>query len=333
MNSPSPGTYRFVVRSVKEAVSVLETRLGPEARVLSVRPQHRPLWKRILEGGRLEIVAELPRPQPLRPSARSADALAEIVAAPAVTGEAAMVDLSSALRKAGFSERLMFRSPLREGAAVEAGRGLADDVEAFVSGLRRQIEVRPLPGAGAPIAFLSDCHADKNLALSQWLSWEVFTRGSRYRVCHVEVGRPNPFLELEVFCQAIGVELMHYIPGKKPVPDRSGLCWDLPWVDGDSEIAAISETLDNNAVITRVLVQNACYEAECLRSNLRLAQRMGATHLVLTHFDQLRNVAKIWDVLIESELSPLFFSANDSLLATVRVDPVEQLAGRTLGSA
>lgn len=314
-------------------MSVLETRLGPEARVLSVRPQHRPLWKRILEGGRLEIVAELPGPPPSQPAGHSSDALAETVIAPAVTGEAARVDLRSALQKAGFSERLMFLSPVREGAAVEAGKGLADDVEAFVSGLRRQVEVRPLPEAGAPIAFVSDCHADKNLALSQWLSWEVFTRGARYRVCHVEVGRPNPFLELEVFCQAIGVELMHYLPGKKPGPDRAGLCWDLPWANGDSEIAEISETLDNNAVPTRVLVQNACYEVERLRSNVRLAQRIGATHLVLTHFDQLRNVAKIWDMLIESELSPLFFSANESLLATVRIDPVEQLARRTLGSA
>ena len=329
----APGTYRFVVRSVKEAVSVIEARLGPAARVLSVRPLQQPLWRRILEGVRLEIVAELPRAHPPRPAGDHADALSKAVGAPVMAGGTAAVDLRSALLKAGFSERLVYQSQVLESAGAIAGGGLAADVEAFVSGLCRQIRARPLPGAGARIAFLSDCHADKNLAMSQWLSWEVFSRGAPYRLCHVEAGRPNPFLELEVFCQAIGVELMHHLPGKKPVPDPAGLCWDLPWVNGDHEIAEIAETLDENAVDTRVLVQNASYEVECLRSNVRIAQRLGATHLALTHFDQLRNVAKIWDVLIESELSPLFFSANDSLLATVRIDPVEQLAGRTLGSA
>jgi hypothetical protein len=47
----------------------------------------------------------------------------------------------------------------------------------------------------------------------------------------------------------------------------------------------------------------------------------------------MRNVAKIWDLLTETELAPLFFSANDSLLSTVRLDPLKQLSGRTLGVA
>jgi len=331
--SPPPGTYRFVVRSVKEAVSVLEKRLGPDAKVLSVRQQHQPLWKRVLEGARLEVIAELPRDSLVHSGSAYGEVLPKSVVSPVVSEGAVAVDLRSALGKAGFSERLLQLAQARDGVGLSAGRGLAADVEAFVAELCRHVKFRPLPSAGAPIAFLSDCHSDKNLALCQWLSWEVFARGAYCRVCHVESGRPNPFLELEVFCQAIGVEMTHFIPGKQPVVNSKGLCWDLPWATGDSEIGEIAEALDKNAVSTRVLVQNASYELDCIRSNCRRAQRFGATHLVLTHFDQVRNVAKIWDLLTESELAPLFFSANDSLLSTVRLDPQKQLSGRTLGVA
>jgi flagellar biosynthesis protein FlhF len=127
--------------------------------------------------------------------------------------------------------------------------------------------------------------------------------------------------------------MTHFIPGKQPFVNPKGLCWDLPWATGDAEIGEIAEALDKNDVSTRVLVQNASYELDCIRANYRRAQRLGATHLVLTHFDQMRNVAKIWDLLTETELVPLFFSANDSLLSTVRLDPLKQLSGRTLGVA
>jgi len=316
---------------VKEAVSVLEKRLGPNAKVLSVRKQQQPLWKRALEGERLEIVAELPR-EPVGFSDGSySGASVKALVTPVPSEGSVVLDLRSALGKAGFSERLLPFAQARYAGAVTTGQGLAADVEAFVAELCRHVNVTPLPSAGAPIAFLSDCHSDKNLALSQWLAWEVFAREACCRVCHVDSARPNPYLELEVFCQAIGVELTHYVSGKQVFTDPKGLCWDLPWTIGDSEAIAIIEALDKNAVKTRAIVQNASYEADCLRENVKRAKRIGATHLVLTRFDQVRNVAKIWDLLIEFELAPLFFSADDSLLSTMRVDPLKQLAGRTLG--
>jgi hypothetical protein len=327
-------TYRFVVGSVDEALAVLERQLGPNARVLSVRHKDQPIWRRLFRGELLEVVAEVSRPHVV--DARPSDsALQSVGESPAVSkaDDAAASDFRSTLRNAGFSDRLLLLLEDRFDMSLSDRALSAKDLEAFAGKLGILVKTGAEMKSGARVAFFSDCHHDKSLAISQWISREVFVKGAGCRVCHVEFTRPNPYLDLEVFCQAIGVEMLHYTPEASYASLGQGVCWDIPSVKDHSETDRISKILDENKVGTRVLVQNAAYEIETIRANLRTARRLGVTHLVLTNLNQVRNVAKVWEVLIESELPPLFFSNDSDLLCAAGGNPVDQLIRRTLGKS
>jgi flagellar biosynthesis GTPase FlhF len=109
--SPAPGTYRFIVRSVNEALAVLKSQLGPEARVLSVRPVRQGFLKRIFGGAKLEVIAELAAPEPVMEPGIPPPVpgvLSSTYAAGLARGSRP-VDLRSALKAAGFSETLLWR--------------------------------------------------------------------------------------------------------------------------------------------------------------------------------------------------------------------------------
>ena len=60
--SPAPGAYKFTVRSAEHAVALIREKLGPAARVISVRPvQHKGLFRFLGKPG-LEVVAMVDAP-------------------------------------------------------------------------------------------------------------------------------------------------------------------------------------------------------------------------------------------------------------------------------
>jgi len=55
----APGTYKFTVKSTEEAVTIIRDRLGPTARVISVRAVESTGLKRLFGSPRLEVVAQV----------------------------------------------------------------------------------------------------------------------------------------------------------------------------------------------------------------------------------------------------------------------------------
>jgi flagellar biosynthesis protein FlhF len=335
--SPAPGTYRFIVRSVNEALSVLKAQLGPEARVLSVRPVRQNFLKRIFGGAKLEVIAELAAPE----------SVLEPVMAPPVPGVlnstyavglahgGRPVDLRTALRAAGFSESLLWRVETERRWSISGDKPLGDAQAEFVHELRQLVGAFPVVPLSRRVVFISSSQADKSLALGQWLTWEVFQQGTKCRVHHVEFSRPNPCLELEVFCDAVGVGLTHHTPNLRVSDEGARVYWDVPCFGaaaGD-EMPLLADLLEQQAIETRVLVLNAAYETESLRAGLKSGRALGATHVVLTHLDEAKDVGKIWETLLEAEMRPLFFSHNGNLLGPIGADPLDFLARKTLGKS
>jgi flagellar biosynthesis protein FlhF len=95
----------------------------------------------------------------------------------------------------------------------------------------------------------------------------------------------------------------------------------------------LAELLEQQAIDTRVLVLNAAYEIESLQAGLKSGRALRATHVVLTHLDEAKNVGKIWEILLEGELRPLFFSHNGNMLGPIGSDPLDFLAQKTLGKS
>ena len=333
--SPAPGTYRFIVRSVNEALSVLKAQLGPEARVLSVRPVRQNFIKRIFGGAKLEVIAELAAPE----------SVLEPVMAPPVPGVlnstyaaglargSRPVDLRAALRTAGFSESLLWRVETERRWSISGDKPLGNALADFVHELRQLVGAFPVVPLSRRVVFISSSQADKSLALGQWLTWEVFQQGTKCRVHHVEFSRPNPCLELEVFCDAVGVGLTHHTPNLRVSDEGARVYWDVPCFGaaaGD-EMPLLADLLEQQAIETRVLVLNAAYETESLRVGLKSGRALGATHVVLTHLDEAKDVGKIWEILLEGEMRPLFFSHDGNLLGPIGADPLDFLVQKTLG--
>ncbi len=324
--SPPPGTYRFVVGSAAEAVTTIQRRLGSTARVLSVQAEPRPGLARWWRAPRFVVVAELPAP-PLRavPPDRT------LLPKPTPENPLGEPRLAVMLRRAGFSDRLLGRlealpgwrsateQPLQQ-ALVEMGREIHTTV-----GVRPP---RPLP---ARAAFFGPPGAGCTTALCKWLSREVFTRAATGQVWKVEFDRPNPAPALGVFCEALGVPLEHYTPGSSVV-DRGFLLVDLPGLppSGSPAAAALAGFFEREQIDGRVLVLNAAYDAGSLRAACARGREFGATHLVLSHLDEVPHWGRLWEFLLEGELSPLFLSSGPALTGEIETEVIGAVLRRTL---
>lgn len=212
----APGTYRFSVGSAAEAVEVIRARLGPAARVVSVRNEPRSGLGRLFASARFEVVAELPaEPAPAPASLNSVETLAPVEPR-----------LPAVLRRAGFPERLMGRLEASPGWRDAAQRPLHE----ALADLSRDLRTAARPPKALPprVAFLGAAGVGRTSALCKWLAREVFEQSRTGTVWKVEFDRPNPAPSLEVFCEALGVPLEHYAPGATGEPIGDFLFADLP---------------------------------------------------------------------------------------------------------
>lgn len=324
---PAPGTYRFVVGSAAEAVSTIHNRLGPAARVLSVHARPRQGLGRWLGTPRFEVVAELPPPAPpedkIAPPAR-----------PRLATLSTDMRLPAVLHRAGFSPRLIGRLEASPGWRTAVDRPLHEALADLGRELHGTFNHRPLRPLPARVAFLGAAGVGRTTALCKWLSRQIFTHASTGRVWKVEFDRPNPAPTLDVFCEALGVPLEHYAPGASVAPDGFLLA-DLPGLPPAGSPAAreLVRFLDREHIDGRVLVLNAAYDADCLRAASARGREIGATHLVLTHLDEVTHWGRLWEFLIEGELTPLFLSTGPGLTGDIETEVIGALLRRTLPGA
>jgi len=364
-----PGaTYRFIVRSTEEAVQTIRERLGENARVLSVRQVKGQGLGGLFSRPRLEVVAQVPETQepnllsyppekdigsvalqngatPAQNEAAMSARIADYAAARAtvsIVQRDVPTRLPELLRRAGFSESMLARlqtlpvfaeqeeQPLHH-AIAEVGRALRQIVQKRVA--------RPLPSR---VAFLGTPGVGRTTALCKWLAREVFTRQKTVRVLKAEFDRPNPAEGLAVFCEALGVTLDYFAPAQDDnaavpaVGESDGsLYTDLPGLSlrSPSDNTTLAKFLDRSQFDGRVLVLNAAYDPAMLRRAYAAGRDLGATHLVFTHLDELEHWGKLWDFLIEGELTPLFLATGPSLTGDCEENMLDAILRRTLPGA
>ncbi len=364
-----PGaTYKFTVRSADEAVRAIREQLGENAKVLSVRQVGgsglfgRPKLEVVAQ---ISAPAETPAASlPAMSSADSTDAsstlfrsdepalpagLADKPADSASQERSARTVPSSAarlpdlLRRSGFSETMVARLQASPALAGQGDRPLHQVLAEVGRALRQHVSKRPIRPLPPRSAFLGTPGVGRTTALCKWLARDVFAQGRAGRVVKAEFDRPNPAEGLAVFCEALGLALEYHAPASEeetpvqgaslaPEPAGGFLYADLPGLSlrHPAENAAIARFLDREQFAGRVLVLNAAYDTAMLRRGYAAGRDLGATHLVFTHLDEVDHWGKLWDFLLEGELTPLFLATGPSLTGDLDEDVVAAALRRTL---
>ena len=342
----SGATYKLVVRSTEEAVKTIREQLGERARVLSVRQIPGQGLAGLLGRPRLEVIAQLPAlelPSELQPAlGQPADERAGTRANAFSTDRAPRFSrdmpagLGDLLRRSGFSPALVGRlesAPELSGHESKPLHRVLVDVGTTLGAAARKQAPRALP---ARAAFLGSPGSGRTTSLCKWLAQEMFSRNRTGRVFKAEFDRPNPSEGLGVFCEALGLVLEHATPDS-PIPvdgDRFAYV-DMPAISvrRAQDNRQLHRCLDTARIEGRVLVLNALYDQSLLRETYAAGRDLGATHLVFTHLDELEHWGRLWDFLIEGELSPLFLSTGSGLTGDLVPDVVSAVMRRTLPGA
>jgi flagellar biosynthesis protein FlhF len=351
----APGAYRFTVKSTAEAVALIREKLGPAARVLSVRSVEPTGLKRFFSAPRLEVIAQVD------PVPAAAPSFSATSVEPALPGEShrfqessgspppgtmahaptaknrlaqfpSSLGLAGLLRRSGITETALER--LQSGAnwselnALPLHRALAETSRL----LRAQAEARAPRAPISRAAYLGTAGVGRTTALCKWLAADVFRRARMGHVVSVEFDRPHPLGPLPVLAEALGVPLARFPCETQPTVPGGFVYFDLPGISPrrPAENAALAAWLDREQVRERVLVLHAAYDRASLRDAYAAGRDLGATHLVFTHLDEVPQWGKLWDFLFDEEVEPLFLATGPSLTGDLEEDVPGAIVRRTL---
>ena len=226
------------------------------------------------------------------------------------------------LEKAGLSPRLLARMSSDDSWKKISEASLSTGMMQAVSWLKSYCKDLPHPAMTNRVAFVGSAGVGKTTALCKLLARDVFIAGKCPQVLRMEVDRPHMDEGLSMYCEVLGVP---YFRSESEVDFASDalIYLDFPGYSFRDvrEQERLLSVLDRLAVTTRVFVLNAAYEESVLDRSLESAQRLGATHQILTHVDELTQSAKLWPFLLDPERSLLFIS-NGQNVAGDRIDDV-----------
>lgn len=323
MSAVNGKQFRFVVSTAEEAVQVIRTRLGADARVISVRQVEGEGLARFLRAPKLEVIAEL------APAAEvEAPNPAEPIVPPAQRAPEGEAKLARLLKAGGIpaplAARLEAKPEWRALGAMPPGRALAR-----VGPLLREEFTGAAPRSlGSRVAFVGAAGVGKTTALCKQLAGDVFMRGRRGTVLKLDLDRANPADGLVVFCEALGVPCVRE-PADVAVlaPDQT-LYIDTPGV-AEIEVSALGDSLDGLNTSGRVLVINAAYDVAIIKRGYDFGRRLGCTHVAFTHLDELPQWGKLWEFLFDGQLTPLFLGTGQNIAGDCEPNVFEAVLART----
>ena len=350
----APKKYRLVVRSAEEAVRLIREKLGDQARVTSVRQVGGEGLKRFISSPKLEVIAEVggveqgdnevsiesPAPTLEEKGQEENPKLNSPPVSNTVSNEKAEVELGvdgqgedvvKLLSRSGFDLSLLAKLKSWTEWQEICEAPLADALKGITKGLADRMGNRPDASLTNSVALLGSPGVGKTTTLCKLLAHEVFINKKVPNVLKIENGVPNPDDALRIFCEVIGVTLYREVD-KCPSPtDQSPLFVDVPGlsISNPEEWEHAGQLLDQKNVSSRILVLNGAYDSQILLRSMTLANHSKATHLAVTHFDELSNSTKLWPLLLDSNLLPFCICNGQNVTGDVSRGVLNQLIART----
>lgn len=323
--------FRLVVRSAEEAVRVIRDKLGENAKVLSVRQVGGTGLKRFVSSPKLEVIAHVPEEEsqvdqiegkglddkvlnsdaaPVSSDVKSIptqDKLPEKTETNLVTEDIEEGKGLYLLERTGFDQGLLKSLQSWSNWHEISNLPLAEALKEITIGLSDRFRGIQLSPTTNKVAFVGSPGSGKTTTLCKFLANEVFINKNTPNVLKLENGMPNPDDSLRIFCEVIGVTLFREENNFPSPTDQNPLYLDFPGfsLSNTNDWHEAGESLDRLGVDTRVLVVNGAYEKDIIVKEIRLARNLNATHLAITHFDEINNATKLWPILFENGLSPI----------------------------
>ena len=225
--------------------------------------------------------------------------------------------VSKLLRTAKFDESLVSRfesSPQWSRISAMPIPHALGELYSLLSKEYHQIHHRESP-LTSRVAFIGTPSVGKSTALCKQLANDMFLKNKHAKVLKLENDNPNPDDALRVFCDALNVPLLRYPIDIDQIEHEDTLYIDLPGcpINDASTWVNFSEQLDQLEVRSRVLVINAAYDADTIKSAYTLGHRHKATHVVFTHLDETTNPTKLWQFLLRGGLPTVFYSHGQNI--------------------
>ena len=349
-----PKKYRLVVRSAEEAVRLIREKLGDQARVTSVRQVGGEGLKRFISSPKLEVIAEVgsvdqeekevfsenyvssseenvqkDNPKLNNFPASSSESMEKEEAELSLDEQGE--DVVKLLSRSGFDLSLLAKLKSWAEWKEICDAPLADALKGITKGLADRMGIRPDALLSNSVALLGSPGVGKTTTLCKLLAHEVFINKKVPNVLKIENGVPNPDDALRIFCEVIGVTLYREVD-KCPSPtDQSPLFVDVPGlsISNPEEWEHAGKLLDQKNVSSRILVLNGAYDSQILLRSMTLANHAKASHLAVTHFDELSNSTKLWPLLLDSNLLPFCICNGQNVTGDVSRGVLNQLIART----
>ena len=353
-----PKRFRLVVRSAEEAVRMIREKLGDNARVVSVRQTGGEGLKRFISSPKLEVIAEIPpvenssNAEPIEPSDDSEKMVSEVpsieksniegqnlenVAKPLHPSKSPELsndlpqDALQLLTRAGFDDVLVSQIKSWPEVGDISNLPLADVLRKVTQCLSDRFKSTPQVPLGSKTALLGSPGAGKTTMLCKMLAHEVFIKKKLPMVLKLENGVPNPDDSLRIFCEVIGVTLYRE---ESKIPNatlQSPLFIDIPGISlsDAAEWSKIKASLTTLGVSSRILVVNGAYDSKVLSKCVRIGGNLDATHLAITHFDELSNASKLWPIIFDSALSPYCISTGQNITGDFSFNVLNQMIAKS----
>ena len=346
--------FRLIVRSAEEAVRVIRDKLGDNAKVISVRQVGGEGLKRFISSPKLEVIAQV-----VEENEEVSEVANQIVTKPSINPDPLQdhpkekvvtdepspknekVEVKEAdengndnyklLSKFGFDSALL--SDIRSWAnwSKLEQASIAEVLKEITVGLSDRYRSITETICTEKVALLGGPGVGKTTTLCKFLAHEVFMNKNLPSVLKVENGVPNPDDALRIFCEVVGVTLFRESESIPQVDENHPLYLDFPGF-GLSEMdewTGANQVLDDLGVETRILVVNGAYDREIIKRYIRSSQSVNATHIAITHFDEMTNSTKLWPIILNSNLAPVCICNGQNVTGDFSTSVLNQLIAKT----
>jgi len=302
VNAEDTNTQKTLKEASKQGVPIEEHK--PRAKIPSPSPKGESL--------NIEIPSEDPVPEY---SAAGSSAKSSSPGDSGATSGALDTSVYGLLRRSGFDEGLLaalIDSPELKGLeALPLSHALAE----ISHWLKTRYDALRPRATTSRVAFFGTPGSGKTTSLCKILAHSAFFENRSVQVFKLDQDIPNPDDALRIFCESLGIDLYRDQAALSQLSQDDLLYVDTPGIalKDTSAWNALSKQLDRVEITTRVLVLNAAYDTQILKSTLEAATVCRPTHLIFTHFDELHNSTKLWPFVFSQEVSTLMLAHGQNI--------------------